>query len=136
MEKIVRQVLVGLQAMRSEHLRWRCPARTTSALAAQPLRVADRAPYGAWAALPLHGADLSAHLAFGRLQYAGRTPRHLALRSWQKARLAWENSSTTWYWGTPEHHLALGSWQKARLAMVAPPPGAELRLFDRGPKII
>ena len=67
----------------------------------------------------------------------GKPQRHLALVSWQNARLAmaalephgaWENSSAIWRLGgsdvrgRPKRHLALGSWQKAQFAMAAQPP--------------
>ena len=63
------------------------PARTANALAAWPLRGADREPHGAWAAMPLHGANPNATWHLGGSSTRGRTQRHLALGSWQKSRL-------------------------------------------------
>jgi hypothetical protein len=60
-------------------------ARIVGASVGRPLRGADREPYGAWAALTLRGADLSATWRLGGLSTRGRPQRHLALESWQKA---------------------------------------------------
>ena len=72
--------------------------RAPGASATQPLCGADQAPHGAWAALPLRGADPSATWHLGGSSTRGRTSATWRLGLGKRLDWLWQ----------PQRHVALG----------------------------